>query len=490
MKGILRKRFASEELASPRARWDRTLALTLFIGLALLVVLGLVFAVAQGSRRITRNAGILHTADESLRSATVARAQLTLALHMMSVDQETGTNSSAAVAVSTSEATEALDAFAEGVARLAEESGFGSVEISAAEFDSAGRTLLVLMSENELEASRQLAELTLAPGFDSAAAALVVARDTLADEIEASDKLLGKIGDLARFLVAFLIPAAIVFIYRSLLRRQQRQAELETRLESERVLNTAREAFIANASHELRTPLTSIVGMSLLLGETESIQADDAATELLNVIVGESDDLSRMVEDLLTTARLDAGALHFAYQDIDVEVEIAEVATPMIRSGIDLTLAVEPAIIRADRLRFRQLLKNLMSNARKYGGPSIRIEGRVERRTYVCAIVDNGDGIPEELVPRLFKRFIHQGHQTATKDSVGLGLSIVHALAHGMGGSVTHERKGGETYFSLRLPLAEAHFAMAKPSESSVGDAELMSPGVAEEVLQIAPEPG
>ncbi|MDH3607516.1 MAG: ATP-binding protein, partial [Acidimicrobiia bacterium] len=138
------------------------------------------------------------------------------------------------------------------------------------------------------------------------------------------------------------------------------------------------------------------------------------------------------------------------------------------------------------RLRFRQLLKNLLSNARKYGGPQIRIEGRIDRRTYVCSVVDNGEGIPEELVEKLFKRFIHQGHQTATKDSVGLGLSIVHALAHGMGGSVGHQRINGETYFSLRLPLSDAHVATDHSTMQPVDSA---SPaGAPEEALQIAPE--
>ena len=221
MKSIFRKRFSSEDVAAPKARWDRTLALTLFIGVTLLVVLGLVFAVAQGSRRITHDAGTLHVADESLRSATVARAQATLALHMTTVDQEFGTNSSDAVALSITEAFEALDAFGEGIEHLTEQGGFVGLRTTAGEYEGAGRSLLVLLTGNELEAARQLAETALASSFDASTSLLVDARDTLADKIAASDALLGRIGNLARFLVAFLIPAAIVFIYRSLLRRSK-----------------------------------------------------------------------------------------------------------------------------------------------------------------------------------------------------------------------------------------------------------------------------
>ena len=472
----------------PRARWDRTLALTLLIGSSLLVVLGLVFAVAQGSRSITQSAGTLHVADESLRSAVVARAQATLVLHMMTVDRELGTDSSAAVALSMEEADEALSAFADGIDQLAATDRFSVVDDVAIEFESSAQSLMDLVIAGDLDAATAIAGTTFATSFETTTDFLVTVRDDLAFDIEASDALLGRIGNIARFLVAFLIPLAIVFIYRALLRRQQRQAELESRLESERMLNAAREAFVANASHELRTPLTSIVGMALLLGETSAVQDDEAATELLNVIVGESDDLARMVEDLLTTARLDAGALHYAYQNLDVAEEIEAIADPLNRSGLGIGVDIEPGAIRADRLRFRQLLRNLISNARKYGGPNIRMEGRVDGRTYVCSIVDDGDGIPEELVPRLFKRFIHQGHQTATKDSVGLGLSIVHALAHGMGGSVGYERVGNETYFSLRLPLTEAS---PKPlaEDAEIATRESLTVAVPEETPQVAPEP-
>jgi signal transduction histidine kinase len=140
-------------------------------------------------------------------------------------------------------------------------------------------------------------------------------------------------------------------------------------------------------------------------------------------------------------------------------------------------------------MRLRQLLRNLLSNARKYGGPQVRIEGRIDRSTYVCSVIDNGPGIPDEIAPRLFERFIHQGHQTATKDSVGLGLSIVHALAQGMGGSISYERVLGESYFSLRLPLAREAFpsgtAPPQTDEHETSD----EPGVPEEALHTGSEP-
>ncbi|NNL68491.1 MAG: hypothetical protein HKO70_00840 [Acidimicrobiia bacterium] len=451
-----------------RFRWDRSLGLTVFTGMAMLLVLGLVFSVAYGSQRITSNASALHDADEGLRAATIVRAQLALGVHMSSVDREFGTNSGAALETSLYEAGIAMNDFMTAVRQLGESGAVDADELAvlASQLVETSEEIIGRIAQGDAEAALELSRGRLSAEFQVVAEALVELRDTLADEVAASDVLLGRIGNFARFLVAFLIPAAVIIVYRELMKRQQRQVELESRLEAERQLNAAREEFVANASHELRTPLTSIIGLSMLLTENEAVQAEPAAAELLSIIVSESDDLARMVEDLLTTARLDAGALHFVFDDVDVEEEMPETVDPLTRSGPAIEVDVEPGVVRTDRLRFRQLLRNLLSNARKYGGDNIRVEGRVEGRTYVCAVIDDGDGVPEEIEDRLFQRFIHQGHQTATKDSVGLGLSIVYALAQGMGGSISYDRIDGETYFIARLPLAGAEMTGLRAIDS------------------------
>ena len=439
-----------------RPKFDRSLGLTLFTGLVMLLVLGLVFSVAYGSKQITTQASSLHDADESLRAATVIRAQVALGVHMSAVDRQFGTNSGVALETSIVEAHLAIQDFETGMAELEAAGALDGTELkeSGRELIDQSRQILALLVTNDFFGAQDASEAELDSSFRDLTDDLVELRDSLSDGVASSDALLGRIGNLARFLVAFLVPVAVIVIYRELMRRQQRQVDLESRLDAERQLNVAREEFVANASHELRTPLTSILGLSMLLTENEVIQNEPAAAELLSIIISESDDLARMVEDLLTTARLDSGALHFVFEDVQVDVEMPETVDPLTRSGPPIDVRCQPGIVRTDRLRFRQLIRNLCSNARKYGGTNIRIEGRVEGRTYVCAVIDDGDGVPQELEHKLFERFIHQGHQTATKDSVGLGLSIVHALAQGMGGSVSYERINDETHFTLRLPLA------------------------------------
>ncbi|NND13235.1 MAG: hypothetical protein HKO10_04665, partial [Acidimicrobiia bacterium] len=435
-----------------RLKWDRSLGLALFSAVALLAILGVVFAVALGTKEITKNASALHDADETLRASTVVRAQLALAAHTMAVDLEFGTNSSQPRAISLSEARQALADMEAGLRQL-RESGHLSERLasSADHFVTHSQTIIDGLGESNLAPDALLA---LDQSFQDVSGALVDVRQEIALEVEQSDAWLGRIGDFSRFLVAFLIPLAVILVYRELLKRQQRQADLETRLDAARQLNQAREEFVANASHELRTPLTSIIGLSTLLSENPVIAENESANDLLSIIIGQSDDLARMVEDLLTTARLDSGALHFAFEDIDIQQAVTETIEPHLLSGEVFSADCEPGVVRADRLRLRQLIRNLLSNARKYGGSTIRIEGRTEGRTYVCSVIDDGPGVPQELEDRLFERFIHQGHQTATKESVGLGLSIVHALTEGMGGSISYRRVDGETHFEIRVPLS------------------------------------
>ena len=447
-----------------RSPWDRVLLVSFLSALALLVLLGVVFSVAYGSRRITTNATSLHKADEMLRTSTVVRAQLGLAVYLAAVDREVGTNSTDAIEFSIVEAEEALSGMRLGFFgdRDAEITGLsedipGSLDVLGDQVGAFTRTseqIVALLESNDSRGAQDVANTELDSHFRGMTTVLEGIRNDLRSQIKSSDEFLGTMGTVTRFLVAFLIPGTVILIYRELMRRQQRQAELETRLQAERDIGHAREEFIANASHELRTPLTGIHGLAMLLEEEPEIQQSEMASELIGLIVSESADLGRMVEDLLTTARLDAGALHYTFEDIQVLDEVAEVVEPMRRAGMSIEIECEPGMVRADRLRFRQVLRNLLSNARKYGGPNVRIHGVLESGAFVCAVVDDGIGLPDELEARLFERFIHQGQQTAVKESVGLGLSIVRSLIEGMGGNVYYEREDDETAFVIVLPLA------------------------------------
>ena len=425
-------------------------------GLALVFIIGVVFAVAYGSQRITRSATDLHKADETLRAATVVRAQVALSVFMASMDDQFGTVSTAAQNLSQNEALVALADLDTGVGELrADGASQGtSLDERAAEFTSVARTTLDYLQVGRWSEAQQLADAELNDSFRTLVDEAVLIRNDLRSQVQASDTMLGQASTVARFLVAFFVPVAVILTYRELVRRQQHEVELQRRLDLERELAVARDEFIANASHELRTPLTGITGMAMILEEDPAVKNSEFASELLDVIIGESGDLERMVEDLLTTARLDAGALQFTFDNVEVHDEVVEVAASLTRSGLHVSVECAPGRVRADQLRLRQVVRNLLSNAKKYGGPDVHVDGSVEGRTYLLTVSDDGLGLPDEIAANAFQRFVHQGHQTATTDSVGLGLSIVKSLTDGMGGSVKYERVAGRTRFLVRLPLA------------------------------------
>ena len=456
-------------------------------GLALVFIIGVVFAVAYGSQRITRSATDLHKADETLRAATVVRAQVALSVFMATVDDEFGTVSTAARSLSQDEARIALADLETGIGELRAGGAYADTLLDnhAAEFTRVARTTLEHLEAGRWAEAQQLTDAELNASFRALVDEAVLIRNELRSQVEASDTMLGQASTVARFLVAFFVPVAVILTYRELVRRQQHEVELQRRLDLERELAVARDEFIANASHELRTPLTGITGMAMILDEDPAVKESELASELIDVIISESGDLERMVEDLLTTARLDAGALQFTFENVEVCTEVEEVAASLTRSGLDVTADCAPGRVRADQGRLRQVVRNLLSNAKKYGGPDVRVDGSIEGRTYLLAVSDDGDGLPGEIAVDAFQRFVHQGHQTATTDSVGLGLSIVKSLTEGMGGSVKYERAAGRTRFLVRLPLAISE-AAASGGDDRATAAALLSRAIADDTARSA----
>jgi len=423
---------------------------------AIILVFALVFSIAFGTRSIAGHASALHNADEALRAATIVRAQAGLATHLAVLEQEFAFGSADAVELSLSEVRLALDDLDSALLGLIKDVDHlqAPVIISARLFTATTIEILSALEVDDVTLAQQIATSELDNSFRGFVGNLVVERDRQAAAVATANAMMGQIGDLARFLVAFLVPTSAIILYRELARRQSRQKELEVRLSTEKELGKARDDFVANASHELRTPLTSILGLAYLIEEDGAAAANPLIAEMVGLIISEANDLSRMVDDLLTTARLDAGALHFQLENLSAVDEIEEVVDPLVRSGAVIATQAEPGQIRSDRLRLRQVIRNLLSNARKYGGANARVVGGQVSGWYEIRVEDDGDGIPEELRERLFQRYLHEGDMPTVLGSVGLGLSIVSALAEGMGGAVWYERDEGWTSFVVRVPLA------------------------------------
>ena len=290
-------------------------------------------------------------------------------------------------------------------------------------------------------------------GYQELAGLLIADRDSVVTDLALARQEAGRIANAARFLVAFAVPLGAVFAFRRGIRRRQRQIELEQELARQRQVAQAKDHFIADLSHELRTPLTSIYGFASTL-QDEKVAADiGLTTEFASLIATEADELGRMIDDLLAAARAEDDALTFRREKVDPRAEVEAVLAPLRAMGFDIASRVAPDLVSADRLRLRQVLRNLLSNATKHGAPPVAVTGHVERLRYVLAITDSGPGVPPELERRLFERFIHQGRDPLLTGSVGLGLSIAQLLVRRMGGNLIYRRSDALTTFQVELPL-------------------------------------
>jgi signal transduction histidine kinase len=330
-------------------------------------------------------------------------------------------------------------------------------------------TVVYLIRSRDLAGSAARIGGDLEAAYASLASQLAAERDASMARIALAGENAGRLADAARFLVVLLVPAAVLLGYRRRVRRDQQRRDLEHQLEKQQAVSQAQDEFIANLSHELRTPLTAIYGFSLELIEPGQPVPPALARELATYIASESADLSRMVEDILAAASADQGGLVISSQAVDPSVEVAMVLGPMIATGAKFRTSVEGAQITTDPLRFRQIVRNLASNALRHGGPTCSIIGRIEADEYVVEVRDDGSGIPEQLEGRLFSRFVHRGEEPLLTGSVGLGLAMAQLLTTHTGGSITYRREDGETVFAVTYPLAANEGKRREPIQDRGG---------------------
>jgi PAS domain S-box-containing protein len=217
----------------------------------------------------------------------------------------------------------------------------------------------------------------------------------------------------------------------------------------------AREAFLGVLSHELRTPVTTIYGFAKVL-QRPSTHEDPG--EMLRDIEAEADRLYRIVEDLLALSRVEAGI------SIDGEpVLVQHLVAPVVVSESErfgqVTFETElppnlPAVF-GERTYVEQVLRNLISNAGKYGTPgtAVTIEAEETEDEVVVRVLDRGVGVPPEEADRLFELFYRSPQSARTASGAGIGLYVSRGLIRAMGGRIwVRPRPGGGSEFGFTLP--------------------------------------
>jgi len=266
-------------------------------------------------------------------------------------------------------------------------------------------------------------------------------------------------------------------IARDITAQKRAERELKAIYAEMEQANRAKDEFLAMLGHELRNPLGAISNSLHVLEGDASEEASRFARE---VIFRQVRNLTRLIDDLLSMGRIVTGKILLHKAPLDLSKSVTRAVGSMRASGRlerhDVSFALEPVWVEADEVRIEQIVSNLTGNAVKYtpAGGRIRVSVGSERGDAVIRVEDNGIGIPEHLLPRVFDLFV-QGDRSLDRaeGGLGVGLTLVRRLTELHGGSVEAVSFGPDrgSRFTVRVPaippppaLSDNGDAAAKPS--------------------------
>lgn len=238
--------------------------------------------------------------------------------------------------------------------------------------------------------------------------------------------------------------------------------ELERTNADLRQMNRLNADVLSMLGHDVRAPLGVVLGYLEYLDEGWESATEQQRRDFVATARRSATRLRGLVDDILTLATVDAGTITPRVSDIDARSLIREVLDE-VSGGDTFVITGDPdaqAVLSADPFHVRQILANLVSNALRYGAAPFEIQLAVPPGAVEISVRDNGPGVPEEFVPRLFQRFSsHPDVQTGIKGrSTGFGLYMAARLAEANGGTLTYSAAGDGTgaVFTLRVPRAAA----------------------------------
>ena len=252
--------------------------------------------------------------------------------------------------------------------------------------------------------------------------------------------------------------------------RQLQQQELSVAKDTAESANKTKSAFLANMSHELRTPLNAIIGYSEMLSE-EAVYTDNReAISDLEKINMSGHHLLSLIDDVLDLSKIEAGRMEFVFEDFNIEPVINEI-TATIMPSIDknnnqlkLNMEGNNFALHADKMRFKQILFNLLSNANKFtknGKIDINVKSisQNDRTALAIEVKDTGIGMSSEQMAKVFEAFT-QADPSISKEygGTGLGLAISRRICKLMDGEISVDSvENVGSSFTVILPAAQAN---------------------------------
>ena len=220
-------------------------------------------------------------------------------------------------------------------------------------------------------------------------------------------------------------------------------------MDSQAALLRSQKSLLANASHELRSPLARI-RMALEL-------SGSAPTPAVRKEIGRNiTELDLLIDEILLASRLDAKELDLGtLEEVDLVGLVAEEAA-RVNAALELAPGLTSVVVPCVSRLLRRAVRNLLENARRYGGQDVSAELSTEEGDAVLVVNDRGPGVPEDQRERIFEPFYRMPGASESNGGVGLGLALVRSIAQRHGGQVRcSPRTGGGARFTLRFPLFE-----------------------------------
>jgi signal transduction histidine kinase len=245
--------------------------------------------------------------------------------------------------------------------------------------------------------------------------------------------------------------------------RRQAEAEQERLYRATQEAVREREALLAIASHELKNPLTSLLGYAHMLQRSMSRASErsDREGRAVQTIIAQAERLNRMLTDLLDVSRVDSDQFTIEHLPLDLSTLLHRIVDEIQPTLIKHTIIIEdsesPVMVQGDEARLTQVLRNLLGNAVKYspagGAVTVRLETQDDQAC--LSVRDEGIGIPEEALPKLFQRFYRAPNSAAQAiDGFGVGLYVVKKIVTRHGGRITvASTEGSGTTVTVYLPM-------------------------------------
>ena len=264
-----------------------------------------------------------------------------------------------------------------------------------------------------------------------------------------------------RRLLDALMDQSAVALERVRLAGQINEARLAA--ESERL----RAALLTSLSHDLKTPLASILGAVTTLKQYRDMLDIPTQDELITTIQEEAERLSRFVANLLDMTKIESGSIELDREHVHIDDVVAtalqRVSTIVSDHKVEVDLEASLPMLKLDVMLFEQVLVNLLDNAAKYAPPGseIRIRSRRTGGAVAIEVLDEGPGMPEDRLERVFEKFHRVKHGDRQRAGTGLGLAICRGFVTALGGRIVAANRADRSgaIFTITFPYHEKELA-------------------------------